>query len=240
MEQLKLANERWLPIPDYEGLYEVSNLGRIRSLERVVLAGDRSYVRPGQQIKTRFDELGYERVTLCKGAKTQHYMLHRIVASAFLPNPDNKPHIDHIDGNPSNNRVDNLRWCTPKENCNNPITRARVLDSRKFGPEHHSYGVPKTAEQRAKMSKTIREKGYTEEELLFRSIRCKNARKVKGREHYRARKIEQYTLDGELVRVWDFVEDAARFYGIGHSGITNNLNGRSAKCHGFIWKYATN
>ena len=69
---------------------------------------------------------GYQHVTLQINGKPKRFRVHRLVAEAFIPNPENKPEIDHIDGNKSNNNVNNLRWCTHKENMNNHITRAKM------------------------------------------------------------------------------------------------------------------
>lgn len=240
MTEQDLIQEVWLPVVGFEGFYEVSNLGRVRSLERIVRRTNGTHLQKAKEMKLRFDPQGYSRVTLCTNGVARHFLVHRLVAMAFIPNPDNKPSIDHLDGCPSNNRVDNLRWVSAKENAENPVTRQRVLDARKFGPDHHNFGKPKSDEVKAKMSKTIHERGYTPEQLRVRSINSKYGRKSRGKEHYRAKKIEQYTLDGTFIRLWDCVKYAADFYGIRHSGITNNLTGRSNKCHGFIWKYANN
>lgn len=74
---------------------------------------------------------GYIRVVLIKDKKRLDKFVHRLVAEAFLPNPNNKPYIDHIDGSRDNNNVNNLRWCTTKENANNPITLKRKAESAK-------------------------------------------------------------------------------------------------------------
>ena len=75
-------------------------------------------------------------------------MVHRLVAEMFIPNPENKPVVDHIDTNPSNNRVDNLRWVTTQENCMNPLSRKKNSESKKG---HPYYGRPLTAEEREKI-----------------------------------------------------------------------------------------
>lgn len=89
------------------------------------------------------DKKGYLRVDLLINGKRKTSLLHRLLAMKFIPNPDNKPCIDHIDGNPSNNNLSNLRWCTYKENNNNPITRSRSKVNYKnpmigkFGKDNH-------------------------------------------------------------------------------------------------------
>jgi hypothetical protein len=101
--------EIWKDVPEYEGLYQVSNLGRIKSLPR---NGTRNSSRI---LKPRVD-LGYERVWLSKADVVKPHKISRIVASVFILNPFNKPEVNHIDGNKSNNNVNNLEWVTKSEN----------------------------------------------------------------------------------------------------------------------------
>lgn len=114
--------EVWKPIEGYEGLYEVSNLGRIKGLRRDVAIpnprlGTVGYRTYPERIKPCVENrYGYYQVTLSKEAKSRTLRVHRLVALAFIPNPDNKPYINHIDGNKKNNRVSNLEWCTASEN----------------------------------------------------------------------------------------------------------------------------
>ena len=130
-----MENEEWRDIPGYEGFYQVSNLGRVKRIK----AGHGT--KSGTVLKTVTDSNGYILVGLCKNAKQQLYLAHRLVAQAFIPNSKNKPEIDHIDGNRQNNYVNNLRWVTHKENINNPYT------IKKIGRAHiGKYGIlhPKT------------------------------------------------------------------------------------------------
>ena len=117
LEVIKVNNEIWKPIKGYEGFYEVSNFGRVKSLERKVKANfhfgnTRTYK---ERILKSGNVKGYQQVTLRNGI-SKHEFIHRLVAEAFVPNPKGYKTINHIDGNKKNNCADNLEWCTQKEN----------------------------------------------------------------------------------------------------------------------------
>ena len=119
-------SEVWKDIAGYEGYYQISNYGRVRSLDRQHKSvGNNMQNCPGKMLKLNKTEKGYLTVNLSKDSKLKVSRVHRLVANAFIINPNNKPNIDHIDGNPSNNEVSNLQWCTQKENMNNPIHSER-------------------------------------------------------------------------------------------------------------------
>lgn len=118
--------EMWRDIPGYEGYYQVSNLGRVKSLERMVKHGGYEYRRK-ERIRSPFETAGYLCVALNKDTIEKTYQIHQLVAIAFIPNPENKPIVNHIDGNKTNNCVDNLEWVTYKENAQHAI-RIGLLD----------------------------------------------------------------------------------------------------------------
>lgn len=118
-----LPDEEWRHVVGYEGRYIVSNKGRVYSLTRLRFNGCDGVGRmyKGRMLKGEYCR-GYYCVSLRKEGSAKLCKVHRLVAMAFISNPENKPQIDHIDGNPRNNNVYNLRWATAKENVLNPNT----------------------------------------------------------------------------------------------------------------------
>lgn len=109
--------EEWKDIKGYEGLYQVSNLGRVKSLNRTS-THSKGYIAHYKEkiLKQSFERNGYARVGLSKYGKTKLYYIHVLVAEAFINNPDNLPEVNHIDEDKTNNCVDNLEWCNHKYN----------------------------------------------------------------------------------------------------------------------------
>lgn len=110
--------EIWKDVVDYKNIYEVSNFGNIRSKEGKVTYSDLHGKRVWKQriLKQKTDKDGYKRVELWKNKKQKTWLVHRLVANAFLQKEDGKDIINHIDGQPSNNNVSNLEWCNYQEN----------------------------------------------------------------------------------------------------------------------------
>lgn len=109
--------ERWEDIPGYEGHYQVSNYGQIRSLLRWNSGRHLYQVRETPLIMSPFDNgNGYRQVMLRRNGNRKPFYVHRLVAIVFCDNPENKSTINHLDHNRANNRADNLQWCTQKEN----------------------------------------------------------------------------------------------------------------------------
>lgn len=109
--------EIWRDIEGYEGIYQVSNIGRVKSLNRAIHTKDgRCYIKHESLLNGSVDEDGYIRVGLTKDRKTKEIFIHRLVALTFIPNPENKPQVNHKDGIKHHNMLSNLEWATDKEN----------------------------------------------------------------------------------------------------------------------------
>ncbi len=173
--------EIWKDIEGYEGLYKVSSDGRVMSFYR----GE----KPLFPLRTTS---GYLMVYLTKNRKAKYKAVHRLVASAFVPNPHQKTQVNHIDGNKHNNCANNLEWVTPSEN---------VLHA------HRVLCVPSS--------------------MLSR----------KGENNKNSIPVCQYDLNGNFLKQWAGVSDAARGIGCNPCQIQNVIAGRSLTCHGFMWSY---
>lgn len=127
--------EQWKPVSGYEGIYEVSNLGRVRSIEHKARHRSRSgrefqVTYKGRIRKQVCNENGYMIVMVKKNSKNRALKVHRLVAKAFIPNPDNLPFINHRDENPGNNRAENLEWCTHVYNVRYGTAIMRIRDTQ--------------------------------------------------------------------------------------------------------------
>lgn len=134
--------EEWRDVVGYEGMYEISSLGVLRSLNRVV-PNHISKTRVGKSnfngkiLKFWLDKYGYEVVSVCRNAKREKTYIHRAVAIAFIPNPNNYPFVNHLDGNKRNNNVYNLEWCTAIMNVRHAYSSG-LMDSNKGERNFHS------------------------------------------------------------------------------------------------------
>lgn len=143
-------DEIWKDIKGYEGLYQISNLGRVKNYERKVRICRRGYeglrIHKERIMKPSINNRGYAFVSLCKDGKYKTKFVHRMVAENFISNPNNYPCVNHKDENPLNNSIDNLEWCTYAYNNAYGGRNERISKSRK--------GMKFTDEHRANLSKS--------------------------------------------------------------------------------------
>lgn len=258
--------EIWKDIEGYEGYYQVSNFGNVRSLDRII-SGKRY---KGNLIKCIYDCRGYKRVGLTKNKITKNFTVHRLVANAFIPNPEKKNEIDHINTNTGDARVDNLRWVTHSENMNNIITKER-MNSITYSPDvikkamktRLSRGrltAPKCVYQFTLEGKFLRKFDSLHEAALLYGVKgsdisgvCVGKRGRRSVAGYmwsfsmecgqykpyatKCKKLAQYDKDGHLIKVWDSFVDATTSLGINNISRAANPRSKKSKAGGYYWRY---
>lgn len=192
-----MTEEIWKDIEGYENLYQVSNMGRVKSLDK--LDGIGRTVK-GKILSLTADKDGYLQVSLYKNGANKRCKVHRLVAQAFIPNPENKLCVDHINTIKDDNRIENLRWVTHKENCNNPLSYKKLLENI---PHRYLDKNPNSKQiiQFSQNGKLIRKWRCMEEAALELNILpqgiskcCRGTRKTSG-----GSKWEYYNTDRYLI-----------------------------------------
>ncbi|MDY2883057.1 MAG: NUMOD4 domain-containing protein [Romboutsia timonensis] len=239
--------EVWKDIKGFEEIYQVSNFGRVKSLLRKRRNRNGYFYIKEKILKQSINTYGYLQVCLYNNCERSVKRVHRLVAETFIPNPSNKPEVNHIDGNKTNNKIDNLEWVTSKEN----ITHAFKIGLRTVTEEQKTKlrilrtGKKFTKEQREKLSEIRKGEnnpfyGKHHNEKTKNKISEANKGKMEGIKHPRCKKIICITT-GEI---FDYMKQAEDKYGIPKSNICKCCKGeiKSAGKHPItkekmIWKY---
>ena len=146
MLSLPYYKEEWRDIAGYEGKYQISNFGRVKSLPRFIKSG-KSRNRKGYRLKKEsiiqpsVSYNGYLYVGLSNNNKVSCFRINRLVAQEFIPNPDNLPTVDHINRNRIDNRIENLRWASMKMQCNNSDIKSRIKVISKSVKQYTKDGI---------------------------------------------------------------------------------------------------
>ena len=175
--------EIWKDIKGYESRYQVSNLGNVKSLNY-------NCTKKAKLLVYHLNHKGYARVHLTKDKQDKYISVHRLVAQAFIPNPNNYPQVNHIDGNKLNNNVDNLEWCTNEYNFQHALKTGLIK------------------------------------------------KKSKGYHQPYSRSVNQYDLQGNFIKHWNYISDASKELNISLTSIYRNCNNQIKKPKYYLWRYA--
>lgn len=151
--------EVWKNIHGYEGQYQVSNLGRVKSLDRIDARG---WKRKGKIIKATANQDGYLVVGLTKNNFHKKFFVHRLVAKEFIPNPNNHPIINHKDEDKSNNNLENLEWCDYKYNSNYGNAKEKAVSNRNYDYSKTDYSAIAAKNRKPIIAKSIDEEKIIE------------------------------------------------------------------------------
>lgn len=198
-----MSVEFWKDVKGYESLYQISNLGNVKSLKR-----NTTYERI---LKQRKNKDGYFYVKLCKEGNITTKKIHRLVAENFIPNPENKYSVNHINGIKNDNRLENLEWATASEQANHAV----------------ELGLWKwTTESKNKLRNTLLERGLNQ----------KNNNHSKGHKFGTVRVVQKDDNDN-IIKVWDSMSDVSRELGIPVPHIVRVCKGVRKHTRNYRWSY---
>lgn len=186
--------EIWKDIPEYEGLYQISNLGNIKSQHSNRMSGQ----RPGKLLKITLMKNGYMSLELRMGDTNKRHLVHRLIAEVFIPNPDKRPVVNHINGIKNDNRIENLEWCTQSENVRHAIDAG--LRTAAFGPAKGT-------------------KPWNTGKLLSEKHRNKLRKAKLGKPSLKKRKV----IDTSTGIIYNGIQEAADAFGVKYSNMCGKL-----------------
>ena len=214
-------NEIWKDIEGYEGKYQVSNLGNVKSL---------NYKNSGkeQNIALCNDADGYLLVNLRLNNKVKTKRVHRLVAQAFIPNPENKPQVNHIDGNKKNNKIENLEWCTCEENQRHAWDKGLKIRTKEMnerqskrmsGESNPNFGKVMSDETKLKISQS----------KIGKTSPNKGKKMTKEQREKISKAKKKKIMLINTMEIFDSIIDASHATGINKSTIRNGLKSKNKR-----------
>lgn len=252
-----MEGEIWKDVVGYEGLYEISNYGRIKSLPvNVNHSRGNGMTRPKNEriLKQVLSKrTGYLRMCLCKENKKKSYQMHRLIAIAFIPNPQNKPCINHINGVKHDNSLKNLEWVTVKENNIHKFTHLGHVSGRKNKISNTIYKytfdgelvdvIKDTWDVDPKYKHNVMNvcfgynNSFDNHTWSFKPIKEIDKRRF-GQGKYQQKPVYQKSTSGDLIEIHKSLQDASIKCGISKSTISNCLRGDTKVGRGYVWSYS--
>ena len=237
--------EIWKDVPNFEGIYQVSNLGNVKSLSRCIIhRGNVSHINE-KIMKPFINRGGYKCIKLSKNQKYYPIKVHRLVALAFIPNPNNYEFVNHKDENKQNNIVSNLEWCTKKYNNeygSKALWKRKVYKYDLSGTFLDSYESVVDASKANKIPvssirSTCNGSRITTHGFIFVFNKSDILKQLNKLEKSKPIGVAVYDLSGNLIEKFNCISDACKEYNVTKSSIHRCCKHQSKQCKGYYWEY---